>query len=83
VMDRPRFIVSSVTGCAIRPQAARAGSSRPLPTSYYVLDRAFCHRTVAAFDAPEIGGYTFGGNDGRSRLAEAKAAELNAWDAEA
>jgi hypothetical protein len=77
-LPEPRFVVRSVTGCAIRADASGSGQkSRPLPTSYYVQDRWYCWRTVAAFDAPERGGYPAGGEE-RRRQAEASAAELNA-----
>lgn len=55
-LPEPRFVVRSVTDCAIRADAI--GS-------------------VAAFDAPERGGYPAGGEE-RRRQADARAAELNA-----
>lgn len=76
-LTEPRFVVRSVTGCAIRPGFFGSGSNRTLPTSYYVQDRWYCWQVVAAFDAPERGGYPVGGEE-RRRQAEERAAELNA-----
>ena len=81
----PRFVVGSVTGAFIDPGATSTskGTHRPLPTSYYVHDRAYCGRVVATFEAPRdnrapgsLSGST------RLRLAQARCDELNAWDAE-
>jgi hypothetical protein len=74
----PRFIVSSVTGVTINPGSGSLASSHPLGTDYYVLDRAYCHREVARFASAK---YRNQGAPARKRMAERRAAELNAWDA--
>jgi hypothetical protein len=85
-VKEPRFIVSSVTGVTINPASpqARGGRVRSFPTSFYVLDRGYCHRTVASFNAEvnRKGKQGFWTDDERRVAAHAKAAELNAWDAE-
>jgi hypothetical protein len=78
----PRFVVSSVTGVTINPATTRGKSS----TDYYVLDRAYCHREVGRFASETYRnqGAAARRNQGaaaRRGMAEAKAAELNAWDA--
>jgi len=81
----PRFVVASVTGAYIDPANTTAHGSRSsatkLPTSYYVQDRAYCYRVVAAFEAEHD--HTRKGaarsSDGeRLRQAQARCDELNA-----
>lgn len=85
----PRFVVASLTGSHIDPRTvSHKASGHPLPTSYYVQDRAYCFRVVAAFEAlPLAGGGAVvkGGthDERRRRQAEAACAELNARDAAA
>lgn len=43
-----RFVVSSVTGFAISPGAGRPNGRKPA-TIWYVLDSAYCFRTVDSF----------------------------------
>jgi hypothetical protein len=68
--NRPRFIVTTLTGYS----ASAGGVSNP--TAYaYVLDRAYCHRVVAAYRKQH------GGASWRIRLAEQLARKLNAAEA--
>ena len=71
-LPTPRYVVRSVTGYEITPNAS-TGNDRGAPTSYYVLDRWYDWHVVAAFDAPK--GRT---SKHRRELAEARCAELNA-----
>lgn len=74
VAYRPRYKAVSVTGWAIKPErmSTARNASKATPSEFwYVLDRADCHRVVAAFDWSE--------NDKRGK-AETLAAELNADD---
>lgn len=80
----PRFVVGSVTGAFIDPESStKEGAARPMPTSYYVQDRAYCFRVVAAFESPRDAtkrGALTGGSLQRLQLAKAAADELNARD---
>jgi hypothetical protein len=47
---QPRYVVAAVTGYTITP-GYHESNSRVEMTSYSVLDRAYCHREVAIFNA--------------------------------
>ena len=77
-LTRQRYVVAKVSGFEIRPTGMgfRGRTQAPVPASFYVLDRAYCHRVVDAFDAhgaSKVNGDSFR----RKRLAEERAAELN------
>jgi hypothetical protein len=78
-----RFVVSSVSGYwidAARPPSSMSGHKRPIPVSYYVLDRLDNYEIVAEFTATPRGHHR--GNELRRELAELACARWNAWDDE-
>ena len=72
-----RYVVSSVTGYWIFPQAGQRNGSkhRTVSISYYVLDRDYGYEIVGDFTALPWGGKT---NLWRRRSAEELCARLNA-----
>jgi hypothetical protein len=71
-----RFVVSSLTGYTITPNAMTPSGGRPLgpPTSYFVNDTVFNHRVVASF-VPMYGRTRRICKEGAERYCD----QLNAW----
>lgn len=82
-MNKPRFVVRSVTGWAINASGGVNTSGKPPGTDFVVLDRGNCARIVGRFPAQLItvrkgvgGGTNAIPADERKRMAEALAARL-------
>jgi hypothetical protein len=76
----PRFVVADVEGLLSQSWGQKK-SGGPEHLSAHVLDRAFCHRSVATFRSEHTKPNSLAGKVALARaLAHAKCAELNATD---